>query len=169
MTGFLPRRPAPPKYKKMIDNLAAAITSPPFNLSRGANYLRSWNAGTLSMTQPLDCLELKSSSTAAPSTRPAAARAAMSFEPEQSEVRVSSGNDMEAEPSNMKMMVINEMASALHNNGSTWVHAIRESYRMFEQLPVQLQAKLGSQATMSCDEEKDDADVPLEAELDRDV
>ena len=93
----------------------------------------------------------------------------MSFEPEQSEVRVSSGNDMEAEPSNMKMMVINEMASALHNNGSTWVHAIRESYRMFEQLPVQLQAKLGSQATMSCDEEKDDADVPLEAELDRDV
>ncbi|CAE7268287.1 unnamed protein product [Symbiodinium microadriaticum] len=163
--GFLPRRPAPQKYVKMIHGLASAITTPPFSLTRGAAYLRGWVDGTATKIQPLDCLELKSSTAAASSARPAAAGVAMSLEPQQSEVRVTSGNEAQPEqPGSMKMMVINEMASALHNNGSTWLHAIRESYRMFEQLPLQLQAKLSSQAVM-CDSEKDDADVPLEAEF----
>ena len=67
------------------------------------------------------------------------------------------------------MMVINEMASALHKNGSTWVHAIRESYRMFDAAgPAASKAELPS-SDVRFGEERNDADVPLEAELDRHV
>ncbi|CAE7328154.1 unnamed protein product [Symbiodinium necroappetens] len=176
-TGFLPRRPMPEKYKKMIHGLASAITTHPFTLHRAAAYLRGWVEGTLTKAAPLDFLELRSptspTATAAVHARPAGRMQAMPLEPEQSTVRVLAATSHPV--GSMKMVLINSLAKSLRDDGMQAYASYQQAYRMWSLLPPSVQTAMesseaGTAETADVAEaEVDDSSVPLQAEYDREL
>jgi hypothetical protein len=140
--GYLPRRQKPAKYIKMIQGLADAVESQPFQMRSAAAYLRACVTETQQLAPPLDVSFIVSTPTVFPHQVGQSA-AVVALEPSVTQVRVENGGIARGQPSPVggmtpKMEIIIGMAQSFRNQGVGWAESYKQAYVMWGKLSVSL-------------------------------
>ena len=122
----------------MIQGLADAVESQPFQMRSAAAYLRAWVTETQQLAPPLDVSFIVSTPTVFPHQVGQSA-AVVALEPSVTQVRVENGGIARGQPSPVggmtpKMEIIIGMAQSFRNQGVGWAESYKQAYVMWGKL-----------------------------------